>query len=76
MYLGGTGRKENPMFDVYLAHKDEAYGGEQLLLDHLLGTAKSAKEYASAFGAGEQAYYCRLLHDIGKYEQQFNKRDL
>ena len=41
---------------------------------HLQAVADRAKEFATAFGAGEQAYAAGLLHDLGKYADQFLRR--
>ena len=48
----------------YLAHRDEER--EQLLLEHLEGTAKRAQYFAGKFGKEDWGYCCGLLHDIGK----------
>ena len=49
----------------YLAHIAED-GREQSVEAHLLGTAKLAKQFAESFGAGSDAAFAGLLHDIGK----------
>lgn len=46
----------------------------QSLHAHLTATASSAAAFASAFGCGEWAFLCGLLHDLGKYSQAFQKR--
>lgn len=56
-----------PYTYTYLAHTLEDSDRTQPLLEHLIGTAKLAKKFAQAFGAGSQAYRCALGHDIGKY---------
>jgi CRISPR-associated endonuclease/helicase Cas3 len=62
---------------IYYAHSDpngkllEEGGHWQLLKDHLLETAKLAKEFASAFDAGDWGYIAGLLHDLGKYTRAF-----
>ena len=58
----------------YLAHRREDTGEEQLLLDHLQGTAKLAGEFGKSIHAEQQAYRCGLLHDIGKYSEAFDRR--
>lgn len=50
----------------YIAHREE--DREQLLLDHLTGTAEKAKEFAEVFGKGEWGYCCGMLHDLGKIQ--------
>lgn len=58
---------------MYIAHKrdDESV---QTLLDHLLGTANKAACFAKPFGKSETAFLCGLLHDIGKYSDEFQDR--
>lgn len=47
----------------YLAHRREDTGEEQLLIDHLRGTAELAGEFGKYIHAEEQAYRCGLMHD-------------
>lgn len=49
----------------YIAHIAED-GRGQSVEAHLLGTAKLAKQFAESFGAGSDAAFAGLLHDIGK----------
>ena len=58
---------------MYIAHKRDD-GSEQLLLEHLMGTAKKASFFAKHFGKSETAFICGLLHDIGKYSDEFQDR--
>ena len=46
----------------------------QLLSDHLQNTANMAKEFAERFDCGEFAYITGLLHDLGKYSQEFQQK--
>ncbi|HVI39626.1 MAG TPA: CRISPR-associated endonuclease Cas3'', partial [Anaerovoracaceae bacterium] len=46
----------------------------QTIKEHLLGTAILSERFGQAFGSGEHAYLCGLLHDIGKYSDRFQKR--
>jgi len=46
----------------------------QPLEDHLKETAANAKEFASAFGAGDWGYLAGLWHDLGKYSDAFQQR--
>lgn len=55
----------------YLAHRDQESEREQSLIDHLEKTAELAGQYAEAFGAYQWGYCAGLLHDIGKYSQEF-----
>ena len=55
----------------HLAHRREDTGEEQLLIDHLRGTAELAGEFGKYIHAEEQAYRCGLMHDGGKYSMEF-----
>jgi CRISPR-associated endonuclease/helicase Cas3/CRISPR-associated endonuclease Cas3-HD len=46
----------------------------QLLHIHLKNVAVRSQEYANDFHAGNLAYVSGLLHDIGKYSPEFQKR--
>ena len=56
----------------YIAHKD----GDriQTIKEHLEGTASLAQSFAEKFGKGEWGYCCGMLHDIGKYSKEFQKK--
>lgn len=56
----------------YIAHKDGER--EQTVKEHLEGTACLAGEFASKFGKEEWGYCCGMLHDLGKYSKEFQKR--
>jgi len=43
----------------------------QKLSDYLKNVAKLAKEFAEPFGGDDWAYTAGILHDIGKYSQEF-----
>jgi len=58
---------------MYIAHKRED-GKKHPLLEHLLGTAEKASKFAKYFGKSETAFICGLLHDIGKYSEEFQNR--
>lgn len=57
----------------YFAHTVEGKSTDdwQPLEDHLKGTAKLTKTFASDFGAAEWGYLVGLWHDLGKYSQAF-----
>ncbi|NPV91075.1 MAG: CRISPR-associated helicase Cas3' [Firmicutes bacterium] len=61
---------------IYYAHsdrqKDKAHW--HLLKEHLLDTADTAALFAERFGAEKLSYLGGLLHDIGKYNPEFQKR--
>ncbi len=50
---------------IYYARK------KQMLSDHLENTAKLAKKFADVLGCANIAYTAGLLHDLGKYTQEF-----
>lgn len=58
---------------LYIAHKRDD-GSEQPLLEHLRNTAEKASCFAWHFGKSETAFICGLLHDIGKYSNEFQNR--
>ncbi|MFV2065644.1 MAG: CRISPR-associated endonuclease Cas3'' [Pirellulales bacterium] len=49
-------------------------GAKELLRDHLKHVANRAAHAASAFGARDEARLAGLLHDLGKYADQFQNR--
>jgi CRISPR-associated helicase Cas3/CRISPR-associated endonuclease Cas3-HD len=60
----------------YYAHSLEGYTCEnwQLLHNHLHNVADLAAAFCSVFNAKELAYAAGLLHDIGKYQVEFQRR--
>lgn len=56
----------------FIAHK----GGEraQTMREHLEGTAERAGYFASKFGKREWGYCAGMLHDIGKYSLEFQRK--
>ena len=56
----------------YIAHKDG--DREQSVKEHLEGTAEKAGEYAEKFGKREWGYCSGMLHDIGKYSEEFQRK--
>ncbi len=58
---------------MYIAHRAQD-GREQSLKNHLLGTAALAASFAEPFGAGELARQLGLSHDVGKYQESFQRR--
>jgi len=56
----------------YIAHKSDD-GRIQSVKNHLIGTADLAKAFSLEF-CKELAYYIGLMHDIGKYSEQFQRR--
>lgn len=58
---------------TWLAHIADD-GREQMILEHLEGTAKRCAAFAAAFDAEEIGYLTGKAHDIGKYTNAFQKR--
>ena len=46
----------------------------QSLVDHLMGVALRAKQFAAHFQGDDHAHIAGLLHDLGKAEKEFQKR--
>lgn len=61
---------------MYYAHSTDDPGKHdwQLLGEHLQNVADIASEFADLFCAGDLAYAGGLLHDIGKYSPEFQRR--
>lgn len=61
---------------IYYAHsgRDPEKSDWQRLADHLTRVACLAGENARYFRAGQLAELCGLLHDLGKYSEDFAKR--
>ncbi|MFB3895591.1 MAG: CRISPR-associated helicase Cas3' [bacterium] len=60
----------------YYAHSDGKVNTDewQLLSEHLINTAKLAEKNASKFRSDTLGFWCGILHDIGKYSDEFQKR--
>ena len=58
---------------TYFAHISED-GRKQSIEEHLQGTVDRCAAFAKEFGAEEQGRFIGLLHDIGKYSDEFQKR--
>lgn len=62
---------------IFYAHsvdEDPDKSTWQPLVDHLTSVGKLAAEFAHVFGAGPLAAVAGLLHDLGKYTDEFQKR--
>lgn len=62
------------VFDRFIAHiRNDCSGDTQLqpLRDHIINTAHYARQATGTTGLGEAAYTAGLLHDAGKYTQEF-----
>jgi len=60
--------------DSFIAHILPESNKEQLLKDHLLSTAENAKQFCKNTKWSDWAYVCGLLHDVGKFSIEFQKR--
>lgn len=60
----------------YYAHSKTELSRSQwhLLIDHLMDTAALTAGYSTSFGAEKLGYVAGLLHDIGKYSPDFQRR--
>lgn len=59
----------------YYAHSSENKEHPwQLISEHLLNTAKIAQKNASKFNSDQFGYICGLLHDLGKYSNEFQQK--
>lgn len=56
---------------AHIRQKDKAV---QSIEQHLYGTAKKARKFAEKIGMPKSGYILGLLHDIGKYSDDFQKR--
>lgn len=59
---------------MWLAHISSDKTNVQTVAEHLRGTAALAEQFARPFGGADQARLAGLLHDIGKYSPEFQKR--
>jgi len=59
---------------VPLAHSANDVGEVESLAVHIEAVARTAAEFATAFGASDELRLCGLLHDIGKLDPAFQER--
>lgn len=64
------------MSEKYFAHSenDDGHGVRETVRNHTRRVTDLAVEFANAFGMAEQAQIAGLLHDLGKYSAQFQRR--
>jgi len=55
----------------YLAHTENLEGKVDFLKDHLLRVATKAEKFAKVFGGDSEAKVAGLLHDLGKFRDEF-----
>lgn len=60
---------------MYVAHKEES-GRLQTAEDHLKGVAELAETFSAAFGAGRYGFCAGMLHDAGKFSEEFQRHIL
>lgn len=58
---------------AFIAHVRASDDSEQLLYDHLIGTAKISKALATKIGLPLAGELIGLVHDLGKYSEDFQK---
>lgn len=59
---------------IYFAHSEKRGGCYEPLRERLRFVAERAARYASSFGCADQSHAIGLLHDLGKYADQFQRR--
>ncbi|MEW6504884.1 MAG: CRISPR-associated helicase Cas3' [Chloroflexota bacterium] len=71
----GVGKVNEPK-TRFFAHRREGEDKEywQPLIDHLRNTAEMARQFGADAHVGELAYIAGLIHDLGKYSVEFQKR--
>lgn len=58
----------------FFAHSGNRGGHWEPLAEHLQSVSRRACDFAEVFGAGQQAFLAGMLHDLGKYSEQFQQR--
>ena len=61
------------MEKVFIAHKTKK-GKTQTVAEHLFETAEMSEQFSSKIGMPKMGYLVGLLHDFGKYSDEFYKR--
>lgn len=64
-------KQSNTDKQKFIAHVRQSDGSEQLLYDHLIGTAKITKALAAKIDLPLSGELIGLVHDLGKYSQAF-----
>ncbi len=69
--------KDAGMSTKWYGHSHNGNGGigvPELLRNHVTGVAELSAQFAAPFGCSSQAKAMGLLHDLGKYSHQFQRR--
>jgi CRISPR-associated endonuclease/helicase Cas3 len=71
----GVGNLSEPQTHFFAhRHEDEDREDWQPLIDHLRKTAEMARDFGADANVAELAYIAGLIHDLGKYSAEFQKR--
>lgn len=60
-------------YKTYIAHSENSKGIKQTMKGHCLGVAEFMKEFALSESFANLYSFCGLIHDIGKYSDDFQK---
>ena len=61
------------MKKTFIAHKNDM-GQTQTVEEHLMETARLAEQFSGKVGLPQMGYLAGLLHDLGKYSEEFYER--
>ena len=57
----------------YIAHSENSKGIKQTMLEHSFGVGKLMREFALSESFADLYEFCGLIHDMGKYSDNFQK---
>src|SRR6266542_1212253 len=57
----------------YFSHSRNEQGGRHGLVEHLVGVASLAEQFAAELGAAEAGRYLGLWHDVGKFDPAWQR---
>ena len=58
----------------YIAHSENSNGIKQTIKEHSSGVGKFMREFALSESFAELYEFCGLIHDMGKYSNEFQRR--